>query len=627
MKKTIIVLLIFTIMFSFNASNIEALPLCTIDPTDDETICEPEIPDPPPQQTEPGSGTCECRPQTCTTSFSGSSCAIKQTANNCKEGYTPECRGEIETCYICPYNLDYGRCIINQDTDYCPPKSEIISTCTPGKRCTTTECKCVLEPIEDCGALDQACCPTTPLCNTGLVCEGNICVSLKENGELCDFNSECISDNCVPIYNEFGTRLENNRCCPSDKDYYDKPIDSSPCSKFGKDENIVNNPENPQQRSCNEDSLYVDSYKRCCRTGFEWKPEYKECKEQAEEDCAQGTRDEDGNGESNYDSSDGLHGDIICPVEISSITVPSTVNSGTTFNIECQTNIPNLNSISAIFNNQECNFIGWNSNTAKFSCNSGSIGTYTAICTVQDGDTIQTITLEDKSYQTGTDKTRSITVTQTTNCNTLTQSECNTNQNCEWCPTCQENKYNQIGTDSCVSAGACSYLCQIDQCGATWDEDVGGCPDNVCTDQNNLRLYEGDPDLCICDDSTSSVIQCTGQTCEESYPASFHLTGTCISDCITQSGSDYCDSCIPEYDFNPAYSDCICQEGWTDANKDPNDGCESTCIPTDTTDCCGDGIDNDCDGMIDNNCDKDGDGYIDSYIYNYRPERMCPGIQ
>ena len=81
--------------------------------------------------------------------------------------------------------------------------------------------------------------------------------------------------------------------------------------------------------------------------------------------------DEDRNGESNYDSSDGLHGDSACPVSVTSMTNPSAdtiLRDGNSILITCESSITNINSIGATIGGRNCLFMSWNGNNAFFTC-------------------------------------------------------------------------------------------------------------------------------------------------------------------------------------------------------------------------------------------------------------------
>ncbi|MBU2639430.1 MAG: hypothetical protein KKG75_01845, partial [Nanoarchaeota archaeon] len=311
--------------------------------------------------------------------------------------------------------------------------------------------------------------------------------------------------------------------------------------------------------------------------------------------------DEDGNGESDYDSIDGKHGDITCPVSITSITSSkTTVDNGETFTVSCGSSIANINSISATLGGRTCTFTNWVGSTANFACTATSTcpTTETARCFV---DTL-------KSYATApTEKTATITVKCSSCSAYILTTSCTTDTRCEWCLECGgTNKYRGADGNICVATGTCSYSCRKDKCNAVCDNTNGGwinylC-DNYCSGNNlyirsdvNNFCYDGiSPDNCLASTytCTTGVAQSCGITpCD----AAKNLVGSCNNPCVNigtaTDGTDaYCGACTPT---------CSCAAGYYDINQNMADGCEYACtISNGGIEIC-DNKDNNCNGQID----------------------------
>lgn len=121
--------------------------------------------------------------------------------------------------------------------------------------------------------------------------------------------------------------------------------------------------------------------------------------------------DNDCDGEADYDSLDGKHGDDNCAVGVSAIAVsdPNPIED-TNIDVMCTTTVANINSIEAFVDSTPCTFTSWNADTATFSCNVGAVGAKTALCNI---DTT-------KSYKTGTDQTANIIVLDSGHCSSQT---------------------------------------------------------------------------------------------------------------------------------------------------------------------------------------------------------------
>jgi len=79
--------------------------------------------------------------------------------------------------------------------------------------------------------------------------------------------------------------------------------------------------------------------------------------------------DDDCDGDSDYDSSDGRHGDNDCPVEITSMTVPiTTILANNDFNAQCVANVADVNSVTATVNALDCTYTSCSDTQINFSC-------------------------------------------------------------------------------------------------------------------------------------------------------------------------------------------------------------------------------------------------------------------
>ena len=205
------------------------------------------------------------------------------------------------------------------------------------------------------------------------------------------------------------------------------------------------------------------------------------CNDKLNNDC-------DINNECDYDSSACSHGDSDCPVAITSISVSSTnpiANSVIT--VDCTSSIANVNSITATIDNTLCTWQSWINNIARFSCNVGSSGTKTVKCYVDTA----------KSYKTGTDQTKTITVLPSTCAEYTTTSSCETDSRCDWCTKCSGVKSTRI--EGCVNTNTCPIpSCWKGDCNAQCDSTQGGCTLPYICNSNTCS--------CVCNPSTCSSL-------------------------------------------------------------------------------------------------------------------------
>lgn len=189
------------------------------------------------------------------------------------------------------------------------------------------------------------------------------------------------------------------------------------------------------------------------------------------------------NGESDYDSKDGRHGDNDCKVGVTGISV-SNANPyvNTAISVSCTSNVANVNSISATLGGSLCTYNLWSGNSVSFTCNTGSsAGAKIATCYV---DTT-------KSYKSGSNPTKYVNV-QVPVCSSYSaSSSCSSNTNCEWCVRCS-NPFSTGQADACVTKGSCpARTCHKNQCGAACDNTVGGCPGSSCNSDTCKCFVDG----------------------------------------------------------------------------------------------------------------------------------------
>ena len=205
--------------------------------------------------------------------------------------------------------------------------------------------------------------------------------------------------------------------------------------------------------------------------------------------CTDGI-DNNCNNECDYDTSMPctLHGDIVCPVGVTSISASDiTPLENTNIEVKCTSDVANVNSIRAFIDTGSCIFDRWEGNDAVFICNVGLPGTKIAKCTV---DTT-------KSYQTPPDRTVILKVLSSDCSAYNNEVEClDVNSICEWCVQCQ-GTLSSGAVDSCVDIDSCgNYICRSGECGAVCDANIGctptdcdyldGCVGNDYYDYNDI---------------------------------------------------------------------------------------------------------------------------------------------
>ena len=208
-------------------------------------------------------------------------------------------------------------------------------------------------------------------------------------------------------------------------------------------------------------------------------------------------------------------------------------------------------------------------------------------------------------------------------------------------------------TELCVS-GACVTPPTTVTCAADADCPSGGrcdggtcvaaCVAEVCNgldDDCDGSVDEGCGGTCASDADCASGEACVSGSCRaatscasdaDCAPSEVCVSGTCASSCSAEvcgNGlDDDCDGFVDEgCSARTCRSDGDCARGEvcsggvctvssacaSDADCAPSEACVSgTCAPSCTAEVCGNGVDDDCDGIIDEGCstgDADGDGY------------------
>lgn len=294
---------------------------------------------------------------------------------------------------------------------------------------------------------------------------------------------------------------------------------------------------------------YVSNNDDCDDTDPEINPGESEiCSTDVDEDC---------NGQSGYDDSDGREADESCQITMTDISVSDTSpDADTSITLWCTSSVANVNSIIGWIGSM-CNLQGWSGSESEWTCNVGSAGTKTARCTLDP----------DVSYQSGSDQTLEITVSDSVCSGYTAQASCDADNDCEWCDSCQDGAYSG-GSDRCVSSGNCNYACTIGECGAD------------CTDTCN-------PTECDAQDG------CYSGTYRD-YSDVFNSCTNC--QCTSNSCTDYTEE-ITDNDEDGYDTECD-----SDCNDIPA-SCGDACYPGAAEVC--DGFDNDCNDIIDDGvCDS-----------------------
>lgn len=203
------------------------------------------------------------------------------------------------------------------------------------------------------------------------------------------------------------------------------------------------------------------------------------------------------------------HGDTNCRVGITiPAQVPASVAPGQLFRVNATSTVASVNSFNAKIDETgvECNFImPWIGSVGNFECTAPATpGSYTVKFYINAS----------KSYQTGSNLTRSFTVAATA-CTGLPQASCT--GACEWCVDCIGRLANgNPATSQCVDAGNCNRICVAGQCIADTCDLSTGCASTCTGDVRNVMVCDGTctcqldfPDNCNLRDCTTNA-GCTG---------------------------------------------------------------------------------------------------------------------
>ncbi|MBI2667749.1 putative metal-binding motif-containing protein [Candidatus Woesearchaeota archaeon] len=352
-------------------------------------------------------------------------------------------------------------------------------------------------------------------------------------------------------------------------------------------DNLDNNCNNQVDEGCDDDKdNYCDSNIQrvgtpsiCTSGGNDCNDNSASVNPGVNEVCRNNYLDDNCNGETDYDSIDGKHGDSQCPVAVNSIQVSiSNPVENTNIQVTCASSIDNINSISAFIENNLCGFSSWQGSNAIFNCNAGA---YTG-----NPKTIKCSVDTAKSYKSGTDKTTTVNVIPSLCSSYSSSSVCSNDNRCEWRNECSGTKYS--GSAGCVNKGSFSYACTKDKCGATCDPTRGGCPQLNC---NNLDgCYSG----------TYRDYQNADTFCQDSC--------SCSSASCNQFNSLVTDNDNDGYDTQ-------CDNDCNDNNANVNPG---------KSECCdlGNLVDENCNNQVNEICDRDRDGVIDANAQLCQPKTI-----
>jgi hypothetical protein len=240
---------------------------------------------------------------------------------------------------------------------------------------------------------------------------------------------------------------------------------------------------------CSDCSCSCGDYKLTSEAGF----------------CSDG-KDNDCDGMSDYDSSDGRHGDSDCPVQVTGIAVKTNcAREFSTIQLNCTVDSPGVNSIGAKLGESECAYQRWNGATAVFTC---TLGAYTTQqCGTGNSYESKCFIQKDKSYQTGTNKTIAVYAIPSSCVSYTSSGTCEIDAMCDWCPECSSTKWSGLPGSMCVNTGTCQYNCELGRCTAVCDQDVGGCSATGC--YGNSYVVWGCTAGCSCQSTPDDCSDCS----------------------------------------------------------------------------------------------------------------------
>jgi hypothetical protein len=302
--------------------------------------------------------------------------------------------------------------------------------------------------------------------------------------------------------------------------------------------------------------------------------------------------DENNNGESDYDSKDGKHGDSACPLSISSISLSETAINVDEANLDITCTISpsvsgGVNSVFTYLDNDNSGSytsgdsdFGWNDVTDSWTSNSVVVFRSRSIPTkgnkqIACGIYSSGLEPQDRSYQTGSDKTQTINVVATT-CSSRSESNCEATSDCQWVNQCDASspKYTS-GNDRCVDSSIIiTESCSVSQCGETCDGgDLSAC--SSTSQCNGLVQETRSPSCsnsCSCSYSSWSPQPCNVALCN----------AECNEGFTQDTGTDYCS--LSDGNIYNQWEGCSNQCS-LDTNSAPDTLskiCSDTCSDTDS---------------------------------------------
>jgi hypothetical protein len=150
-----------------------------------------------------------------------------------------------------------------------------------------------------------------------------------------------------------------------------------------------------------------------------------------------------------------------------------------------------------------------------------------------------------------------------------------------------------------TTPGTCRWECQQDFYDLNNDVKDGCEYHCVWNPDRTITVDTGGPNGCNRDDDCDGKIDEDLNTCND-----VNNCGECSKRCVFANGTGKCTTTAQTGEqCTPANTKCeidMCDPGFYDADKSPDNGCEYKCTPTNPpTEAC-DGLDNDCDARIDN---------------------------